>query len=638
MYKYLLTFLLLLTGSAAFADHLKGGFFTYQYLPGSSTATKAKYRVTLVLYMDCNARDGGQNSQVDAALNFTIFNAGTRAFIKTESVDVTSREDLSRKFDDECITGNQAVCYYKIITYQKEIEFDVNTSGYIISYQRCCRIGSIDNIAFSNTVGNTYSIEIPGQSFHTNNSASFAKNDTAVVCKGSFFTFPFAASDLDGDELEYEFCEAWVGGNQSQPAPNPSLPPPYSSVNYTSGYSGTNPMGFNVSIDSKTGLISGTAPSNIDRGEFVVTVCVKEKRNGQTIATSRKELHIQVGNCAPVKPTLNPEYLTCDGFTLTFQNQSPSPEIKTYLWDFGVSNTESDVSTAESPTFTYPAAGEYTLKAVVNRGLACADSTTANVKVFPGFVVDFNYSACDNNPTNFIDNTQTAFGVVNSWKWNFGDENTLADTSLNQNPAYTYPTGGKKTVQLIATNSKGCVDTATKDLTIIYKPFAGNDTIIVAGQQLQFEASGGSIYRWTPATGLSDPNIFNPIGTYDGSYDSIRYTVYVSNEIGCTDTASVAVRIFRTDPQVFVPTAFTPNNDGKNDVFVPIPVGMTQIEYFRVYNRWGQLVYSGNSKNGGWDGRINGNPQPSGTYAWLVKGTDFTGKDFFAKGTVTLIR
>ncbi len=104
------------------------------------------------------------------------------------------------------------------------------------------------------------------------------------------------------------------------------------------------------------------------------------------------------------------------------------------------------------------------------------------------------------------------------------------------------------------------------------------------------------------------------------------------------DSAFVTVRVFKTNPQVFVPTGFTPNGDGKNDVIRPIAVGLTKLEYFQIFNRWGQLVFSTTTSGRGWDGKIGGKEQGTGVYVWVVKGVDFTGKSVFAKGTVTLIR
>jgi gliding motility-associated-like protein len=155
---------------------------------------------------------------------------------------------------------------------------------------------------------------------------------------------------------------------------------------------------------------------------------------------------------------------------------------------------------------------------------------------------------------------------------------------------------------------------------------------------LQLNASGGENYEWTPPTGLNNITIANPISSLNGNIDSIRYKVYVTDLLGCLDSATMLVKIFRTNPQIFVPTGFTPNGDGLNDVLKPIAVGIDRIEYFRVYNRWGQLVFSTTVNGHGWDGQISGKPQTTNTFVWLVKAVDYTGKPVFQKGTSTLIR
>jgi gliding motility-associated-like protein len=87
-----------------------------------------------------------------------------------------------------------------------------------------------------------------------------------------------------------------------------------------------------------------------------------------------------------------------------------------------------------------------------------------------------------------------------------------------------------------------------------------------------------------------------------------------------------------------MPTGFTPNGDGRNDKFKPFPVGITKLNYFRVYNRWGQQLYSTTNLHEGWDGRLGGVDQPLGTYVWMVQGVTRLGKIITKKGTVTLIR
>jgi gliding motility-associated-like protein len=168
--------------------------------------------------------------------------------------------------------------------------------------------------------------------------------------------------------------------------------------------------------------------------------------------------------------------------------------------------------------------------------------------------------------------------------------------------------------------------------------FAGNDTMVVVNQPLQLNAEGGVTYQWIPATGLNNPAIPNPIGIYGGDLDSVRYLVLVFNTAGCVDSAHITVKIFKTEPYVFVPTAFTPNGDGLNDVVRPIAVGVKQIRYFSIYNRWGQLVFRTSVNGQGWDGRIGGVPQGSNVFVWMVSAIDYLDKPIFLKGTVTLIR
>ncbi|MBL7749995.1 MAG: gliding motility-associated C-terminal domain-containing protein, partial [Chitinophagaceae bacterium] len=91
-------------------------------------------------------------------------------------------------------------------------------------------------------------------------------------------------------------------------------------------------------------------------------------------------------------------------------------------------------------------------------------------------------------------------------------------------------------------------------------------------------------------------------------------------------------------PEIYVPSAFTPNGDGKNDILRALPAGVQQFLYFRVYNRWGQLVFQTQDHRIGWDGKINGQIPPTGTFVWVAEGIDYLGQRILRKGTVVLIR
>jgi gliding motility-associated-like protein len=224
-----------------------------------------------------------------------------------------------------------------------------------------------------------------------------------------------------------------------------------------------------------------------------------------------------------------------------------------------------------------------------------------------------------------------------SYGWTPPSSLTNAETL---NPVAT-PQGSTEYI-FFAFDTKGCPKPGRDSLLVTVLPdiiaFAGRDTAVVTGQPLQFNAFGGVKYTWVPATGLSAGDIANPVGIYNFPSTGILYKLYVYNEANCLDSAFVTVKVFNTKPSVFVPTAFTPNGDGKNDKLRPIAAGMKNIEYFNIYNRWGTLVFSTHTSGDGWDGTIGGQLQATGTFVWIVKGSDYNGTPYFQKGITTLIR
>jgi gliding motility-associated-like protein len=136
---------------------------------------------------------------------------------------------------------------------------------------------------------------------------------------------------------------------------------------------------------------------------------------------------------------------------------------------------------------------------------------------------------------------------------------------------------------------------------------------------------------------MNNSSIANPVIVLSSSYDSVVYRVKVGEPGGCYEEDDIKVKLFKTGPDIFVPTAFTPNKDGKNDFLRPISVGMKNINFFKVYNRWGQVIYD--SVIGmGWDGTFGGKDQAPGTYVFMAEGVDYLGKTVLKKGTVVLIK
>jgi gliding motility-associated-like protein len=299
-----------------------------------------------------------------------------------------------------------------------------------------------------------------------------------------------------------------------------------------------------------------------------------------------------------------------------------------YIW--------SPAATLNNPTIINPIATPTvtTTYQVIARIGSCTatDDLTVFVVPYPFVTLAPDTTICYNTPAQL-------YGTFRGTSFIWTPSNSLNNPNII-NPIATPP----RTTNYILSvfDTLGCPKPGRDSMLVTVlpkiRPFAGRDTAVIIGQPLQFNAEGGVSYLWTPSTGLSNPTIANPVGIYDGSFDNIRYRVDVFNAAGCSDSAFVNVKIFKTAPSIFVPTAFTPNNDGLNDVIRPIAVGMKEIKYFRIYNRWGQMVFSTTTNGQGWDGRINGSPQATNVFVWMVSATDYLGNPYFRKGTVTLIR
>jgi gliding motility-associated-like protein len=224
-----------------------------------------------------------------------------------------------------------------------------------------------------------------------------------------------------------------------------------------------------------------------------------------------------------------------------------------------------------------------------------------------------------------------------SFKW------SPVSSLLNANTLHPIAGPTKTTTYLLTVmDTLGCPKQVTDSIVVTMVPpikaFAGRDTVIVIDQPLQLNATGGATYSWYPENGLSNANIANPIVLLDPAIDSIRYTVKVTGIGNCFSTDDLLVKVFKTGPEIFVPSAFTPNADSKNDYLKPIPIGIAKLRYFNIYSRWGQLLFSTTELGKGWDGLFNGLVQPSGTYVYSTEGIDYLGKKVFRKGTTVLIR
>jgi len=183
--------------------------------------------------------------------------------------------------------------------------------------------------------------------------------------------------------------------------------------------------------------------------------------------------------------------------------------------------------------------------------------------------------------------------------------------------------------------SNGCaaIDTVTITRNPVPNVTLLHDNITIRSRdQVVLQANGAPYYRWLPAHWLDNPTSATPTAS---PQQSITYLVIGTNEQGCSDSATVTILV---DDRLFVPNAFTPNNDGLNDVFRINNFGYRAVATMRIFNRWGQKVFETFDGTRGWDGTFNGRPADVGTYYYQIHLSMNDGSLNLLKGEVSLVR
>ena len=201
------------------------------------------------------------------------------------------------------------------------------------------------------------------------------------------------------------------------------------------------------------------------------------------------------------------------------------------------------------------------------------------------------------------------------------------------------PSAGSYEAYLV--NSDGCSANTRAVSVVIEVPFKAiryplqyallNIPVQLTARPIGISAS------WSPGRYLDDPSLFQPNYLTNELIEQ-TYTITITTALGCVTVDTQMVKTVK-EVKVYVPTGFTPNNDGKNDRLRPILLGVKELRYFRVYNRWGQLAFDmRNGDERGWDGSVGGMLQDTGVFVWIVEAIGLDNKKYVQKGTVTLIR
>ncbi|MEO7306279.1 MAG: PKD domain-containing protein [Ferruginibacter sp.] len=302
-----------------------------------------------------------------------------------------------------------------------------------------------------------------------------------------------------------------------------------------------------------------------------------------------------------------------------------------YFWDLGDGTTD----TTRNVTHSYAQPGDYVVKMLATSNGACADSMTMNVKIFGYATPDFYVAPiCTNLRLPLTNKTINTTGMPLNYLWDFGN----GQTSTQINPVYSYPAPGNYTITLSVSTNQCPLTLNVKQVNLVIEApapairYADKEVVMNFELPLAARPIGNSVL-WSPPTSLDNPGSYNPV--FKG-LDPQLYTITLKTLLGCVTVDTQYVKT-RKKIEIYVPTSFTPNGDGRNDYLRPFTLSFRSVTYFRVYNRWGKLLYQMQSDVPGWDGRVNGQVQEMQTVVWMIEAVDVDGNVHKKQGTSILL-
>ncbi|MFL5764881.1 MAG: PKD domain-containing protein [Bacteroidia bacterium] len=334
--------------------------------------------------------------------------------------------------------------------------------------------------------------------------------------------------------------------------------------------------------------------------------------------------------------------VVCWGDTTTFNNTSATIDgtIAGVWWDFG----DGTNSTALSPGHVFGVqADTFNVTMAIVTSYGCVDTVTQMVTTYPLPVFSYGpqqTSGCNEFTTQFNDNSTVSGGTIVNWFWDFGDSNY----TFTQNPIHTYDEEGTYYPSLTVTTSYGCQlsDTMNFPVVVYPRPIAEfsaspNETSIY-DPQIQFTdlSQGATIWNWD--LGDNENSILQNPGHIYPDTGEYTVTLIAMNSYGCTDTAQHPVYI-HGETTVFIPNAFTPNDNGLNDEFAPKLFGVIEFE-MRIFDRWGNEIFKTTDLNEGWNGRVHGVGEivQQDVYVYKIFTKDLLHNNHSYIGTVTIVK
>ena len=353
---------------------------------------------------------------------------------------------------------------------------------------------------------------------------------------------------------------------------------------------------------------------------------------GCTIDTELQDINISSIPVPIISVNSNAQCQLNNKFVFT-NNSTNDIGLMQYKWKFG----DGDSSTTRSPTHVYQKAGVYKVVMIVYSNSICADSAVVTVNVFQNVAADFSISpVCTNLPMIPVNNTIEPGTSAVHYLWSFG--NGITSTQRNP-PAQVYTAAGNYIVSLSVSTDQ-CPFPVSKLMRYAYvdapKPattYPVQIAVINFPLSLQARSFGDNIL-WTPATNLDDPASYTPV--FIGSTEQL-YKIEIRTNSGCLTVDTQLVKV-HPNVEVRVPGAFTPDNNRTNDYLKPLTIGIKSLNFFRVFNRWGQIIFETHNLEPGWNGRFKGALLEMQTVVWMFEGIGVDNAVYRRQGSSVLIR
>ncbi len=303
-----------------------------------------------------------------------------------------------------------------------------------------------------------------------------------------------------------------------------------------------------------------------------------------------------------------------------------------YTWSLG----DGTFFNTKDVNYAYSKSGIYAVKLIAVSSTGCIDSSSTTITVYPTPIADFSVKpVCINLNVPLINKTINNTTSTINYLWDFG--NGQSSTLLN--PVYSYSTPATYNIKLTVSTAQCPASFNTiQNSVLIDAPLPGirypvKDAVINYPLKLQARVFGNSIL-WSPQINLDNPKIYTPV--FKGLTDQL-YTIQIKTTSGCVTVDTQMVKTFKKI-EIYVPTVFTPNGDGLNDYLKPVLMGFKKVNYFRVYNRWGQLLFQMNSDLPGWNGTVKGVLQDMQAIVWMIEAEDVDGIIHQKKGSSIIMR